>query len=435
MDRELSSCRTAPFQLVSVIDINIMHSKKRECLEIHSQFSSMKFVPVSSRPSHAWKDVSEKVQANHSISNIRVRAIPALIPMKDKLHRMLHRKGGKKDSARDPEQDSAEERCSIPEAPAESPFMSRGTAPLAELSENEVFEASQIQLMGWVVSERYASIQLQKISLECSSECLAKLSQFVANSLSLLIVHKFGNYLVQNCITRDAPLRTYVKSFCEKNFGRLIKDQYGSRVLQVLVQLSNSFRRKLMEVFRTELGVYLKSISAVFLMNSALCLCKDESERDIVTAYLSSNRKRWLHVKYFKKILITYIENCSEERLEAVFHLTRMTRSIGAYLLDKYMTIVIFKLIERNHSPTKQVVLEQVKYKPIWCISLKNFSYMIELIIRRDATAEFGAEIQRLLTHMPRTDHLQLMKDLSLFQVYSGVLSTLSVKNKFLSDN
>lgn len=424
MDRELSSSRIAPFQLVSVIDINIVHSKKRECLEIHSQFSSMKLVPVRSKPSYAWKDVSEKVQANHSAPNIRVRAIPALIPMKDKLHRMLHRKCDQKDSAK--ELDSAEEQRSTPEEPTESPLG-------AELSESDVCEASHIQLMDWAVSERHASMQLQKISLECSSDCLAKLSQFVSNNLSLLIVHKFGNYLVQNCTTRNTLLRKYVKSYCESNFGRLIKDQFGSRVLQVLVQESNSFRKKLMEVFKTELGVYLRSISAVFLMNSALCLCKDESERDIVTPYLALNRKRWLHVKYFKKILITYIENCSEERLEAVFHLTRMTRNIGAYLLDKYMTIVIFKLIERNHKPTKQVVLEQVKCKPIWCLSLKNFSYMIELVIRRNTTAGFGAEIQRILTHVPRTDHVLLMQDLHLFQIYSGVLSTLSVKNHFFS--
>ena len=256
MDRELSSSRIAPFQLVSVIDINIVHSKKRECLEIHSQFSSMKFVPVRSKPSYAWKDVSEKVQANHSAPNIRVRAIPALIPMKDKLHRMLHRKCGcgQKDSAK--ELDSAEEQRSTPEEPTESPLG-------AELSESDVCEASHIQLMDWAVSERHASMQLQKISLECSSDCLAKLSQFVSNNLSLLIVHKFGNYLVQNCTTRNTLLRKYVKSYCESNFGRLIKDQFGSRVLQVLVQESNSFRKKLMEVFKTELGVYLRSISAV----------------------------------------------------------------------------------------------------------------------------------------------------------------------------
>ena len=435
MDRELSSSRTEPFHLVSIIDINIKLSKKRECLEIHSQFSSMKYVPVPNKPSYAWRDVSEKVQANHPISNIRVRAVPARVPMKDKLHRMLHRKCGKKSSTNDPEIDSANEGYSGPEEAAESPFHFGDSAHPPQLSESAILRATQNQLLNWAVSERQSSIELQKICLECSSECMAKLSQFVVNTLSLLIVHKFGNYLVQNCITRDKLLQKSVRSFCETNFGRLIKDQYGSRVLQILVQKSNTFRKKVMEVFKTELGVYLRSISAVFLMNSAICLCTDESERDIVTPYLTSNRKRWLHVKYFKKILITYIENCSEERLEAVFHLMRMTRNIGVYLLDKYMTIVIFKLIERNHVLTKQVVLEQVKYKPIWCISLKNFSYVIELIIRRDATAEYGTEIQKILTEMPRSDHQLLMKDLTLFQIYSGVLSTLSVKNNLPSDN
>ena len=435
MDRELSSSRTAAIQLVSIIDINISLSKKRECLEIRSQLSSMKYVHKCCRPSYAWRDVCEKVQANHYPSNIRIRAVPAVVPMKDKLHRMLHRKCDMIGSSKDRDLDSAEEKVSVPEKQVANLFNVRDNEPLEEISESSVREATQNQLLNWAIGERQASIQMQKISLDCSSESLAKLSQFVAKTLSILIMHKFGNYLVQNCIKRDKTLRKNVRYYCEANFSRLIKDQYGSRVLQVLVQESNSYRKKIMEVFKTELGVYLRSISAVFFINSAICLCKEETERDIVTPYLASNRKRWLHVKYFKKILITYIENCSEEGLDYVFELTRITQNFGGYLLDKYMTIVIYKFIERNHLPTKQIVLEQLMYKPIWCISQKNFSYMVELIIRRESTGDFGTKIQKILTQMPRTDYQLLMKDLSLFQTYSGVLSSLSVKTTKMSLN
>ena len=383
-----------------------------------------------------WTDQSQRIDSNHSQVNLHFKATAAKQPLKDGVHMRFHEvrtqvpecsESAMNNQVRSNNNDifSTPTQQTIKAGPsAEADRISKAAAPEERISKAAFYKVSKTDLYSWATQSKASSLSLQFFAERCPPECLDRLSDLVKSNLDTLIIHNFGSYLVQRMLTRDRRLAQYLIGYCQSNFVLLANNEYSSRVMQRLMELSAPFRIFAMKSFRYNLSSFTEGVAAGFLVSAGILKAHTEEERDIFTFSISKEiPTQLLENKYFKKILVTYLACCSEERLDVIFELLGVEDSIISFLQDKHSCFVIMKFLERKHRQTASALFRSIQYSPIEAISAKFFGYFIGLLIKKEETRPLIPKVSAQLRSISRAKFICLLEEPVLYQVYSGAVS------------
>jgi Pumilio-family RNA binding repeat len=378
-----------------------------------------------------WKKLSDRIEANHSSENLTLRARPAELPLKDAVHMRFHdlkllRSLPRKQSERS---DSSLAQPKVKSLPLTGPPAASELGPTAQAIPAAVLcEASDESLLDWSTRSKISSMALQASIDGCSEVCLDRLFGFAKNCLDSLVAHRFGSYLIQKLLVRDRRMASLLTDYCQAYFNKLATDEYSSRIMQRLIELSPAFRRFAMLTFKSDLELYTKGVAAGFLVSAGVLHSQSEVERDVISNHIKKGSPhKILENKYFKKILVTYLSVCSAEKLDKLFVWLRFDKGLRYFLQDKHSCFILIKYLERHHQGSSAALLDTLKRKTLSIIRTKFFGYFIGQLVKKKETALLCLEISKTLRSVYSEDFRKLLREPILYQVYCGSISILNL--------
>ena len=378
-----------------------------------------------------WKKLSDRIEANHRSGNLSLRARPAELPLKDGVHMRFHdvkllRSSPCKQSGRS---DSSKPHPKGKNLPLGGPPLAADHDPATQAISSAVLcDASDRSLLDWSTRSKTSSMALQASIDSCSEMGLDRLFGFVRNNLDFLVAHRFGSYLIQKLLVRDGRMAALLTEYCQAFFYQLANDEYSSRIMQRLIELSPTFRRFAMLTFKSDLELYTKGVAAGFLVSAGVLHSQNEEERDVIMNHIKKGSPhKILENKYFKKILVTYLTVCSSEKLDKLFSWLRFDKGIRYFLQDKHSCFILVKYLERHHHKSCAAMINTLKRKTVSTIRTKFFGYFIGQLVKKQETVRICLEISETLRSINREDFGNLLREPVLYQVFCGSISILNL--------
>jgi hypothetical protein len=298
------------------------------------------------------------------------------------------------------------------------------------LTETLLLQMDSKDMLSLVTSDKASAVALQVLLETCSMACKAAVQSVVSENVEKLLVHRTGSYLVQKLLTSGTEeFQPQVVKNCQDNFNKLASNEFASRVMQKLLEINEGFKKFVLKRLSQDLTPFVRDFSAVFLVSGAVQAAETDEERVFVRNTLAQNPKKWLQNKYFKRILVCYLQTCSTSELTTTYMIFRKGSSIFTALEEKYCSLVLLTFIERGLIVAQTETLTLLSFHCTEMIGLKFFGYFVSQLLRKPIHCEFVRKVDLTLRTAGKATFEILMSDPALYKIYSSII--LELKNFF----
>ena len=318
-----------------------------------------------------------------------------------------------------------------PETQDSSPIVKKDTRMIQPakgnllFSDSELRNASSEQLMTWATSNKEQSVKLQESISIVNQETIVAVENFAIQNLGFLIYDRLGGYVLQRLLPRSLRLEHALVAYSLAHFGSTLANEYSSRVLELLVTRSVTFRSAVLRHCRLNLPQLLTSFPAVFVVSAAVAATTDEIERDIVSSHLAS--PEMMASKFFKRVLVTYIAHCSAGHLAWLGSLLAFETNLGFYLGDRYATQVLAASILRGCPRAIGSLLYSLGTSVYNTLSLKHFDFLINHLCSKDCSVKQLRSLFSGLARVSATDWQLIGQSAKKYRILCSSLQLLQV--------
>ena len=219
--------------------------------------------------------------------------------------------------------------------------------------------------------------KLQKFIETCQLKELSIVTTKLRQNLLNLSVIKSGSYIIQKAINRCPIFLKEVTTFSHQNFQFMASRDFSCRILRVLLRGSEDFRLIVTNYLRNQLDFCLDNFSSIFLLTESIRLSSNPSEFDFIVQALDSQPQQLLANRYFKRILVTFVEYCSIKQAKMVIRNLNLKKNFRRYLNDKFGCHILLILMQRNMIACLKVHEEQLAYYPLQMVTTKYYPFVI----------------------------------------------------------
>jgi len=253
------------------------------------------------------------------------------------------------------------------------------------------------------LGQKPASKVLQAAIAEYSESEVNELLELINTNFIHMITEPSGNYVVQQAMRRSHTLAKSVAEYCLENLHELVKNEFASRVMQALVEISPEFRRSVFEWYAQDTNSLLDSLPSVFLLAAALSKSEGHAEFKILRDHiLSSQNKRLMANKFFRRLLVIFVDKCDRADLEVVYRTYKMAHHLPNLLNDKFGTLVLLAMLLREHRPLERLVVSQIKTNLPDLFQTKFFKLFVFRLIKSQGNWSLVKNINEALTSAPK---------------------------------
>lgn len=235
-------------------------------------------------------------------------------------------------------------------------------------------KAEFVKLCG---DDRLVSRSFQTFIETCEQELWALVQTLLENSIPDLIFHPLGNYVLQIGVRRSQLIASRVEDYCFDHLKELLENEFASRVMQTAAEVSPSFRRQLLLWAGTNLGLLMETLPAVFALTAAISsvISPDEiaSIRDQI---LSPKARQFIKNRFFKRILMSFLEKCHEEDIDRVYKTYSIGKQLLSYLNDKFGAFILVAIIRRGHRNATALFLQCLRDSILDFYGTKFFKFV-----------------------------------------------------------
>mgnify|MGYP000399710511 CR=1 FL=1 len=228
----------------------------------------------------------------------------------------------------------------------------------------------------------------------------ASVTRCVLNNLDLLTIDPLGNYFLQVLVSMDLEIMKRLVHYCQENFGRLKDNEFGSRVMQCLIQHSNSFRQFTLSVYNQFPHWATSTMPAVFISANTLTYCEYEHQYQFAL-YLLGRSKVGCASKYLKRLIVSLLSVCSDQNLHQIYSTFELNKGLQWICKDRYLVFILLGFLKRNFHLAIELVTKTV------ASNLRNLSRtrFFKLLVGKSLAPGFNpsisAAIHRALNKPP----------------------------------
>lgn len=233
-------------------------------------------------------------------------------------------------------------------------------------------------------SSKENSMKLQSFITDCTQSQLEVLSSKLKPLIPTLIVHKFGSFVLQRLLVHFDPSFEMVEDLCKLGFLEFIKDEYSSRVMQLLIEKSPSFCDFVICFFKKNLQQGIACSSACHLLVASLKNSSSTHSGDFITGYLRENQQ-CIGNRFFQRVLLTYVHVCTKEQQDEVAKALGVTCKICKLFNRKATMTIIHLLLLKDNMLTIQVIYHQLSKRPKDLIETKYFTSTIYKLMQENS--------------------------------------------------
>jgi len=226
-------------------------------------------------------------------------------------------------------------------------------------------------------SDKHTSRSIQNYIEASSSENMIHVFKLINSSIDKLIVNPLGNYVLQVAVKRSNLVASELEHYCSRNITRLCSDEYASRVMQTLTEVSSTFRYNVLFWASENLGLLLEALPAVFLLTAAMTVARHPEELACIRdKLLSSSARQYVSYRYFKRILMSFIDKCHFEDISGVCDLYKINKNFHNFLNDKFGAFILIAVIRRGFGSTTKLLLNCIQKDILGLYGTKFFKFV-----------------------------------------------------------
>lgn len=238
-------------------------------------------------------------------------------------------------------------------------------------------------------TDKFKSKAIQTVISRGSSPQQQSILRLCETAFESLMLNKYGNYILQEAIRQSSKMASIVEVKCLTSLETLMKDEYASRVMQILAKISLNFRDQVLRWFNSGLEYSMDQLSAIFLFTSATeAIDCPQHLRLARETIFENNSKRLIGSKYFKRIVMSFVDRCDKSDLDQIFAYFNFKDKFLSLLDDKFSALLINSMIKRSHKPTMKIFIEKLRHYLPTLYETKFFKFFIFRLSRQDNPPE-----------------------------------------------
>lgn len=289
---------------------------------------------------------------------------------------------------------------------------------ISEILQNNLKEGMRILIDSCRIYERsqvmiFAIERFNQFSIQINSE---DLQNFIGSAIRC----KYSSDILLKISLEDERFRKTLIEYCSQNFYSLLNSPYSPRMMKLLIDRFSEFRIFSIWFFKKNFHLCLKNFNAAFLMTIAIKSSESEGEYKFIKDILLINKKSHLNSKYFKRLLVSYIEYCSEQELENMRNLLEIETHFHDYLNDQFKTFIILMFLKRGLNSFLCFFLRQLTSKFDWLlIKARCFKLlMTKCITIKDLNTRQVIHNALLNLHHATIKEITINRNLKFFYYY-----------------
>lgn len=248
-------------------------------------------------------------------------------------------------------------------------------------------------------TSKESSMEIQCYISDCSDEDLQALSVKLQPHLLDLISHKFGSFVLQRLLVSYQPSFKVVEQLCTTKFEELIKNEYSSRVIQLLIEKSKAFCDFSISYFRNNLAQAIGMSSSCHLLVASLKNSADKHAGDFILDHLRQ-KPVLIGNRFFHRVLLTYVHLSTPEQLDEVAAVLGINFKIAKLFNRKATNVILLTMIQRNHQPTIDSICKQLTRNPQQLFETRYFITTMHKLTQEKLTS-LQNSVYSALTQLP----------------------------------
>lgn len=186
------------------------------------------------------------------------------------------------------------------------------------------------------------------------------LEKLVCSHVDLFFDAKLLSFVIIKCLMISKPV---VEALKEKVFSDLelfVLDENRSRILQHMCEIDYEFADNLLSLLGDNLGLYRQSINAVFMITGSLKFCNPYSPGfKVFRKALKEDFAEGGNSRYYKKLLVSYVEVCAFQELDEIFEMIFQKRKLlPTTFKDRCLACLLRQFLIRGCKAATKLIFE-----------------------------------------------------------------------------
>lgn len=166
---------------------------------------------------------------------------------------------------------------------------------------------------------------------------------------------------------------------CQRSFWAFISNRATSKLVIYFIENDAGFRGYVFNTCRKHIKEVTKNFAATYILTIAIKNASSDQEYSYLVTRIERDGPKVLNSRYFKRILVSYVEYCSYDSLHHVYNLLGVSANVFQYLSDKYMTYILLMFLKRAYAPFIQLVTSTVVKQMVF---LKETKYLYFFLLK-----------------------------------------------------
>ena len=259
----------------------------------------------------------------------------------------------------------------------------------------EVINALTIQAFSSSLLEKH-----QFFVERCTADELQQIVRLARLQIDRLVSTKAGSYLSKALICRSEEFHSFIVSYCMQNLKQMACCDFSCRLLRTVLRRHVPMRPLVLRMFEEDFHLCLEAFPSIFLLTEAIRLSNDPLEFDFILQRLLREPFRLLSSRYFKRVLVTFVEHCSEKQLAAVERCLDIPEMMGKHLNDKFLTLILIMIGFRNPLSCLNSLEVWVHWAPHQLGKAKYFMLFAQRLVDTHLRSHWMARLHSILVRL-----------------------------------
>lgn len=243
-------------------------------------------------------------------------------------------------------------------------------------------QMSETQLLDLMTGDKSISIVFQKYLYSAWKQGFVTIRSAVLSNMEYLATHPLGNYVLQVLLLRDSQMRLRIEEACCRNFPLWKDNEYASRLMQCLLEVSSSFQYFVSRSFSRSPKGCAKNISCVFLTLALIRNCSNQHWLSFLREYVLAHAKTVLENRHMRRLIASLCEEATHEFLDLFLSKLCSNISLERIVREKSLTSIFQTMVIRANSQALGVFESLLKYRINGLVASGFFKYLLRKCAR-----------------------------------------------------
>ena len=234
------------------------------------------------------------------------------------------------------------------------------------------------QILEFSTRDKHISLAFQRYLYTVWMKPAPTFTAVITKHLEVLATHQYGNYVLQILSLRDPKIRNFVEETARMNFLQWLGNEYSSRLLQHLIELSPSFQWFVSTKFSLRFDLCRQDLSSLFVAIALIKSARDPGMLLFLDNYLQEKTQAALENRYMRRLIVFYCEKAPQATLDLIFREMVDLFPPDKLIRERTLVSILQGIMSRKHAAALALLEKLVKQRPEQLVKDGFFRFLIK---------------------------------------------------------